>query len=40
MSCYKKNNDDMLEGCVNILSEANYDFVMSHIDEITTESVA
>ena len=40
VSCYKKNNDDMLEGCVNILSEANYDFVMSHIDEITTESVA
>jgi hypothetical protein len=38
VSCFKKNIDDVPEGCVNILSEEHYDFVMSNIDEIMQES--
>ena len=38
VSCFKKIIGDVPEGCVNILSEEHYDFVMSNIDEIMQES--
>jgi len=40
VSCYKKNAGDAIEGCVTMLSEARYDYVMSNIEAIMEESAS
>ena len=40
VSCYKKNMGDTIEGCVTMLSEERYDYVMSNIEAIMEESAS